>query len=460
MLLYAVAWIVVSLAIGAYYTRGLAVTDPTQAGWLGDRTAMLPGATTHGHYQIELDCNACHTPFGGVRQEACLDCHAAELKLAKDSHTPSKFDDPRNADLVAKFDAQTCITCHVEHQPHRTGPAGVTMAIDYCVHCHSTIGNERPTHAGLAFNSCATAGCHNYHDNTALYEDFLKKHRHDPPLLAEPRVPVRSGQSAVGTGQEQLPGEKTLVARDHDAPASVAVTPAVLHEWETTSHAKAGINCMDCHGVAPAGGGAKQWVQNPGYQSCASCHKDAVEGFLVGRHGMRLKQGLSPMSPEMARLPMKESAGHETLSCNSCHNAHRYDTRTAAVESCVKCHDDGHSRTFLASPHGRLWQQEMAGAAPPGSGVSCATCHMPRTLHKGDDPPRVSVQHNQNDNLRPNEKMARTACLSCHGLELTLDALADPALIGQNFDAPPAAHVPGLDWVRQRNPEKPKPASP
>ena len=39
----------------------------------------------------------------------------------------------------------------------------------------------------------------------------------------------------------------------------------------------------------------------------------------------------------------------------------------------------------------------------PQSGVSCATCHLPRI--EGDQ--GVWVNHDQNANLRPNETMAR-----------------------------------------------------
>ena len=43
------------------------------------------------------------------------------------------------------------------------------------------------------------------------------------------------------------------------------------------------------------------------------------------------------------------------------------------------------------------------------------------------------VQHNQNANLRPNEKMIRQVCLTCHSLALSIDALADSELIRRNF---------------------------
>ena len=79
-----------------------------------------------------------------------------------------------------------------------------------------------------------------------------------------------------------------------------------------------------------------------------------------------------------ARLPMREDAAHQSLTCNSRHVAHRYDVKRAAVEACMDCHNDTHTRAYEESPHHELWQQELDGELDAGSGVSCATCHMPR----------------------------------------------------------------------------------
>jgi hypothetical protein len=40
--------------------------------------------------------------------------------------------------------------------------------------------------------------------------------------------------------------------------------------------------------------------------------------------------------------------------------------------------------------------------------------------------------------------MIRPACLHCHGLGFTLDALADPALIDNNFRGRPQVHVDSM----------------
>ena len=97
------AWLLVTCVMGGLLTYKLRSSD---------RRMFLPGRTTTGHYQIELACNACHTPGLGVMQDASLKCHRAELKAANDSHPKSKFQDPRNADRLKLIKADNCVACH------------------------------------------------------------------------------------------------------------------------------------------------------------------------------------------------------------------------------------------------------------------------------------------------------------------------------------------------------------
>jgi predicted CXXCH cytochrome family protein len=397
--------------------------------WMSeDRRIFLPGQTSHAHYQIEIACHTCHTPFEGVKQDACLRCHAEQLRAANDTHPVSKFGAPTGEHTGKALDATRCITCHKEHAPRITRAVAVTQPADFCVQCHSDIGKERPSHRTFAFVTCATAGCHNYHDNTALRADALAAGRGAPAVLPRPVVSV--------TG------------RDRSRPVKNRPSPSrVIPEWESSAHARADIRCPKCHEVRDTGSSAPRWNERPGHAACAKCHEHEVQGFLGGRHGMRLLQGLSPMTPAMARLPMKPEAHARGLTCAACHDAHAFDTRRAAVEGCLSCHDDVHSRAYPNSPHHRTWRSEMAGQAAPGSGVSCATCHLPRGVHGPDGRKRVIVQHNQNDNLRPIAKMLRTVCLHCHGLAFSIDALSDRELARKNYAGRPSRHVESIDMV-------------
>ncbi len=422
-------WIAMTIFAATYL--GYAMAGKHQA-------LYLPGATTDGHYQIELKCEQCHGggfEGGAALQKACVRCHGDELAAVEDSHPRKKFTDPRNAERVSKLDATLCVTCHSEHRPRHTRAMGVTLADDFCVFCHADIEEDRKSHKDFGFEGCAAAGCHNFHDNEALYEDFLVKHGGDPDLLESPRVPARD----FGEFNRRVHPDQAipLLAAASDAPSSAAERK-IVDDWAKSAHADGGINCSGCHSKTETD---RTWVGKPGLDVCARCHEAEQTGFRAGKHGMRLAAELEPMSPVLARLPMKADVKDQPMGCETCHGGHRYDTARAAVDACLGCHDDDHSREYKKSPHFEL---------PAEAAVTCATCHLPRLAHKQDGERRVLVQHNQNFNLRPNEKMIRTVCMNCHGLRFAIDALADPALIANNFRGKPSKHVGSIDMAIAR----------
>jgi Cytochrome c3 len=436
--------------------------------YAGDRSFLLIGRTTSGHHQIELACDACHARVFGdadVLQDACVRCHGAELKAANDSHPKSKFTDPRNADRTAVLDAAYCVTCHQEHRSGITHAMGVTLPKDYCFLCHYDIADDRPSHKGLAFTTCASAGCHRFHDNRALYQDFLIKHAGEPSQFEAQRVALiewlKEKEGAITVA-------RPLLAGDADAPAGHRAGAKIASDWAGDRHAQAGVNCSGCHTTQEEAG---RWIDAPNRAQCKSCHASQATTFTEGKHGMRLREGLfvsrdgpfglfkqaslPPMTPAQARLPMKADAHGKLLGCNTCHSAHKYDRAAAAVEACIGCHDDAHTKAYFVSPHYDLFKKEKTGQLPPGSGVSCATCHMPATMTRDDDGSKaIFITHNQNDNLRPNEKMVRSVCGQCHGLQFTLDALADPALVTSNFKGLPTVHVESIEWAQRRAKER------
>jgi len=426
------------IGLTAAGTGWLLLALPGQGPPSGAATVFLPGTTTDGHYQIEMNCSACHQSTGQVTDESCIRCHGTDLQRSRDTHPTSKFTDPTKAVLLEKIDAQNCLSCHVEHAEEHTRPMGVTVPSDYCIHCHDDVAESRPSHEGFSFDSCARSGCHNYHDNTALYENFLHSHLDEPRILETPSTTLSPLQQWVMDNGWR--SDTRLTVGDIDAPAEMQ-SSEVVEEWARSAHALRGVNCSECH-AASADSVDGEWVNRPNHDFCRSCHASEVEGFLEGRHGMRLGSNLTAMIPGMARRQMHETAGHKTLDCTACHSAHNPDTQFAAYQACVSCHDDEHSRNYSSSPHFVMWQEEISGRRAAGSGVSCATCHMPR------DPQDGRVNHNQNANLRPNEKMARTVCVRCHGLQFTLDALADPGLLENCYATAPTGSVNSLEMVR------------
>lgn len=69
---------------------------------------------------------------------------------------------------------------------------------------------------------------------------------------------------------------------------------------------------------------------------------------------------------------------------------------------------------------------------------------MPRIENEGGG---YHVNHDNSANLRPNEKMLRSVCNDCHGMQFSMDALADPKLIESNFQSSPTQAHPGIKWT-------------
>ena len=421
-----------------------------------DKTVFMPGPMTDGHHQIAMACESCHTDsFTSAEQfqDACLSCHGDMRKKPFDSHPVAKFKDPRNADLLEKINALQCISCHQEHQPAMTHANGLTQPVDFCIHCHQDIGDDRPSHEGMEFATCNNSGCHNFHNNRAIYTDFLVKHLDKPAIAKKPVLPAKEYADRLEELMDYPVDNYPIVAltmAQADAPAAHLSTKEDQPDWFETAHAEKGVNCTACHEVAVEGEERTAWSDYPGYGNCKQCHQLEEDRFQQGKHGMKLSVSLEPLVVSEARQPMKEKSAHKQLNCGSCHQAHQFDVQQAAVESCLTCHNDEHSLAYKNSPHYQLWLKEIAKDGQVNSGVSCASCHMPRVdFDINDWMSRVMVDHNQNANLSPNEKMIRSSCLHCHGLSFTLDALADQKLINNNFNGQPTVHVDSMEMARR-----------
>lgn len=443
-------WILMSslLGIGIYAN----FHGKTNQQWL------MPGPLSNGHHQFAEKCEVCHTsPFASAKdmEQTCLNCHGDMRVKPNDSHPQTKFEDPRNADLLVKIDALHCVTCHTEHRPEITHKDGVSQPKDFCVFCHEDIKTDRITHKEVDFMSCKTSGCHNFHNNRAIYTDFLVKHLEDPDTKKRAKFKAKEFvdvlDELIEYPRDDYPIQPVSI-NDIDLPKNVSFNLAIRDEWHQSGHAKAGVNCSACH-QPKINGVQKQWNSTPNTDVCARCHNLETDQFKKGKHGMRLDVGLSPMTPASARLAMKAKASHKQLDCNSCHSDHRYDVKKASVEACLACHDDKHSLAYKGSKHEQLWIKEMQGQAPENTGVSCATCHMPRIeVDVNDWMSRIVVNHNQSENLSPNTKMIRTTCLSCHGLNFSMKALSDQTQIDTNFSFTPKKGLhPSMDFARKDN---------
>ncbi|NER38185.1 MAG: hypothetical protein F6J93_30210 [Oscillatoria sp. SIO1A7] len=215
--------------------------------------------------------------------------------------------------------------------------------------------------------------------------------------------------------------------------------------WQGSAHAMVGANCSSCHQDSET----KELVLRPTYESCRSCHEEETNTFLLGKHGIRLLEGETPLTPSLARLPMKASALSKSMTCNTCHDVHSVDTFTAAVDSCLSCHNDRHSLNYKNSKHAELVAKEGKLPRPSSESVTCATCHLPRyeAISIGAES-KVQANHNNTYTLKPRDRMVKDVCMQCHGMEFSYNSIFDDELVEANFDRPPNQDLKTLEMVR------------
>jgi hypothetical protein len=228
--------------------------------------------------------------------------------------------------------------------------------------------------------------------------------------------------------------------------AIAAITEAQLDEinqsWQTSAHASAEVNCSSCHQDADS----QDFLAQPNHESCRRCHGEAVETFLLGKHGIRTAEEMSPLRPAIARLPMHPDALDRTMTCGSCHNVHSVQTMPAAVDACLTCHNDAHSLNYSKSQHAQLFETDknLDLDRPSAESVSCATCHLPRQV-TGET---ITVNHNNTYTLLPRDRMIKEVCMNCHGVEFAYNSIFDDQLVEDNFARSPTQKLETFDMIR------------
>lgn len=111
---------------------------------------------------------------------------------------------------------------------------------------------------------------------------------------------------------------RALTLTDRDAPQGLTVHPRVAEDWAYTAHARGGVNCTGCHAPKSSETAGRVWRDRPDETACRECHREEVESFARGKHGMRRAQGLPPLRPADARQAMRAAAHEKTLGCGSC----------------------------------------------------------------------------------------------------------------------------------------------
>ncbi|MCU7841964.1 MAG: hypothetical protein KZQ94_21665 [Candidatus Thiodiazotropha sp. (ex Troendleina suluensis)] len=238
-----------------------------------------------------------------------------------------------------------------------------------------------------------------------------------PPTLFAAKVTVDPSQWGDPLGEECVSCHEKA-------------SPGLAQQWHKSAHAKAGVNCLDCHTASVEDddaitheGQVIATIVSP--RDCSRCHTveyeqqkgsvhseaatiienrlPALAGHVGGDaivaagcdqcHGSKVKlRGDGTIDPStwpnsgIGRINPDGSKG----SCSSCHGKHRFSKAQAREPSaCVRCHsgpDSPDKAIYEASKHGMQFQShrdEMALSSDSWvagkdyvAAPTCVTCHM------------------------------------------------------------------------------------
>jgi hypothetical protein len=254
-------------------------------------------------------------------------------------------------------------------------------------------------------------------------------------------------------------------------------TAAVVHQYESSRHAAAGVTCLDCHrpldGQEPLEHRGFVIARTPTAKNCAECQTTEYEQYLRSRHAApawAAVTGSGDFTAEQiahaeryhpgtvrraANLLARKEGGaaiqrgcmecHDVGrpnpdgsigTCTACHARHAASVALARTpETCGQCHmgpDHSQIEIYHESKHGVLFHAQkdsMNLRAPPAELTTrdmnvptCATCHMSgldglKTTH--DTTERLSYWlFAEISDRRPNYQLGQAAmkevCLKCH----------------------------------------------
>ena len=158
-------------------------------------------------------------------------------------------------------------------------------------------------------------------------------------------------------------------------------TPAIVAAYETSEHAVASTNCLDCH--QPQDG--QQAVEHRGFtitesvtaKNCASCHAGVYDQFLRSRHAAPAYAAVLGSEPFTAEQIAFSESYHEGAVDRAPNALAALEGQSAITSGCVTCHavgkpnDDGSIGTCTAC-HGRHEASIVLARQPQ----TCGQCHM------------------------------------------------------------------------------------
>lgn len=359
---------------------------------LGGGTAMLhtealsPGPLGGEHETVEeITCASCHTPFLGVKEQSCVDCHER-------IH--------RHQAVLADAEP-SCTHCHVSH---RGGDALRLADANVCVECHGSLTTLEAS--------------------TGLFADRITRFTEDHPELSIYVAPQERLRLDEARARKADPGG--LRGFDH-----------VHHLEKLPSSALRAVNdgeplaCTDCHRRDEDGKILKVEFE----RDCQGCHTLSIDprfgnaetphdeptvvlGFLVGyytsnrgllnRTAGRLGARSLAFEERVSRVAERVAQRHFRDRCSTCHQMYRMPDGRLDVEPPRLTERWFPHAEFLHGPHLELAACEDCHETAPKSRdtadvllpslSSCQGCHRPPRPEDAGDTARLG----------------RFGCRACH----------------------------------------------
>jgi len=382
-----------------------------------------------------MTCHPIHGPQAAVlvkgndRTDLCASCHKAYFNIKQTDHDLSTAFKTRTGALGPDLGSQdACSACHVSHNGKaahmwsmEVDPKGGENA--YCIGCHSKDGPGREkifTHAGhpvdnvilekaipalgiKAWDKLLCKSCHDPHQ-----WEFAKKHA----------VGDRNEEGTEYTSFLRLPDDAQgqLCVTCHADQASMfnsdhSVAREGFQQFFRESN-KLNGQCTVCHGAhTDALAGSK--AEDPYTVLCLRCHdgKSYPTSVVHNNHPIGV-----PFKSK-SNLPGYESKGQKLLSCNTCHDPHKWGetterSRTADLSGddrnsfltlsnwpepklCLDCHSE--QKDILKTDHDLTTEGHSA----------CSQCHSP---HNAETQYGIFAKWGDAPGASFNEKH----CFSCH----------------------------------------------
>jgi nitrate/TMAO reductase-like tetraheme cytochrome c subunit len=328
--------------------------------------------------QLTIHCASCHdfnapvatsAPADSLavalrpQREECLSCHAMR-SITRDF--PEQ--DPHSG---------ACGACHDPHE--QTTPA---QAVQSCAvgGCHARVEEATPFHRGLSpsvLTNCTS--CHSAHvfaaptECTQCHQDIYQHTPVQTTLVGRPRADAMQFNHA-----QHRNVDCTSCHSSEQRHGAVVITSFA--------------QCRDCHHTPPVA------------QNCNTCH---ARNEL--RQPYRITQTLrfSVARQAQTRQLGFEHRQHETVACNSCHQAG--PAQSAAAISCNSCHEQHHQPDVNCRA---CHETPRQGSHPVRAHVTCtgAGCHQPAPFQGAPQTRQVCLScHTDLVNHMPNRN-----CVNCH----------------------------------------------